>query len=60
MELTAGDQAAPDGYLFSALMLAPVNKPTHEKTYSRKRKSPTETAGLVCLAAQFAFAPSIE
>ena len=60
VELTAGDQSAPIGYLFSALMLVPVSKLTREKTYSRKRKSPTETAGLVCLAAQFAFAPSIE
>ena len=32
--LTAGDQAAPDGYLFSALMLVPVNKPTKQKAYS--------------------------
>jgi len=35
VELTAGDQSAPVGYLFSALMLVPVSKLTREKTYSR-------------------------
>ena len=35
MELTAGDQSALVGYLFSALMLVPVSKLTREKTYSR-------------------------
>lgn len=34
-EQAAGDQAAPVGYLFSALMLVPVSKLTREKTYSR-------------------------
>ena len=35
VELTAGDQSALVGYLFSALMLVPVSKLTREKTYSR-------------------------
>ncbi len=39
VELTAGDQSAPVGYLFSALMLVPVSKLTREKTYSRAQKS---------------------